>query len=161
MKFLHLVLEGMIECSFQSLHGQKKISWLINNGLFIGMSSLDSYLEHHTFICRTPAIIASMPVEDIYKWDYDMFYSLVLMQTRKMRSARSQVISQYLESTQNKLIRLLLELGGEPRYISNQEIPLIVSASRQELADIVGISREHTSKLIRNLQKRALLKISG
>lgn len=161
MKALHLVVDGTIECSYISPTGQKKISGLIENGIFIGMSSLDGYIDHHTFTCRVPSVVASMPSERLSQWDNDMLFSLVLMQTKKVRTIGNQLINQYLEPTQVRIARLLLELGGVPKEVGGHEIPLIVNVNKQDVADFIGTTREHCSKVMGEMQKGQLITLKG
>lgn len=156
MKALHVVLDGVVECSFQNAD-QKRVVWIVKNGMFIGMSSLDGYLGHHTFSCRTSAIVASMPAEDISKWSHDMFLALAEMQTRKAYTAANQVNAQYLEPAHMKVARLLLELSRSTGSGGAQDIPLIVHITKQGIAEQVGISREHATKIIGAMQRSGLL----
>ena len=161
MKALHMLVNGIIECSFTSASGQRKITGLLENGTFIGMSALDGYLGHHTFVCRTPSVIASMPVERLKDWSREMLLSLVIMQTEKTRTVGHQILHQYLEPTQVRLARLLLELAGPAREAAGQEIPSIVSIAKQEAADFIGVSREHLTKVMGEMRKNELLTVRG
>ena len=161
MHSLHLVVSGVIECSFVSSTGQKKITGFMESGVFIGMSALDGYLNHHTFSCRTSAVVASAQVEKIDSWDTDMLMSLVMIQTNKVRLSTNQIIDQYLEPVQVKTARLLLELAGPPKEAGGHEVPLIVNITKQDVADSLGVSREHASKVLSEMQKSGILELHG
>jgi len=161
MDAFYLVIEGIIECSFRNEHGQKKIVGLVDKGMLIGMSGLDSYREHHTFSCRTPAIVAVMQKERINEWSREMLYSLIHMQTEKMRSAISHILGQYLDPVEARIARLLLEAGTASASIANVDIPMRVTFSKKEISEIVGSTRERVSQVMSEMQRSGAFTLKG
>ena len=72
MQRLHLILEGEVECCHVLEGHINKIDMIASAGAFIGMSALDSYTRHHSFICRTNCMIASQPKTAIFDWDKEI-----------------------------------------------------------------------------------------
>ena len=161
MQRLHLILEGEVECCHVLEGHINKIDMIASAGAFIGMSALDSYTRHHSFICRTNCMIASQPKTAIFDWDKEMLISLITAQTHKMRIFIQQTIDCYLSSAGRQLLYLLLEMGGKPRFAGRKELPVMLEVSQKTIADILGISRVQVMNLLKNMEADHIIETRG
>lgn len=157
---LYLVLKGTVESYFENEAGKQKITSISQRGMLVGISSMNDYAGHHTLRCRTEAIVAVAPKEVIYQWDSEMLVALIQMQTRKIRTAFSQMINQSTQSIENRMLRLFLENGCDEEH-TGYEIPVGIQFSKQEVASIVGSTRERVNQIMNGLEKRQLIRTDG
>ena len=160
MDYLYLVLKGSVESYFENESGRQKITSICQRGVLVGLTGLNDYMEHHTMRCRTSAIVAVAPKETVYQWDSDMLMALIQMQTRKMKTAFAQMIHQVAQTIEGRILRLLLEAASEDEA-KEYEIPVNIVFSRQEIASIVGSTRERVGQVLNELQNEKLLEIDG
>ena len=104
--------------------------------------------------------MAVAPKETVYQWDSDMLMALIQMQTRKMKTAFAQMIHQVAQTIEGRILRLLLEAASEDEA-KEYEIPVNIVFSRQEIASIVGSTRERVGQVLNELQNEKLLEIDG
>ena len=157
---LYLVLKGSVESYFENGSGRQKITSICQRGVLVGLTGLNDYMEHHTMRCRTSAIVAVAPKETVYQWDSEMLMALIQMQTRKMKTAFAQMIHQVAQTIEGRILRLLLEAASQDEA-KEYEIPVNIVFSRQEIASIVGSTRERVGQVLNELQNEKLLEIDG
>lgn len=157
---LYLVLKGSVESYFENDSGRQKITSICQRGVLVGLTGLNDYKGHHTLRCRTSVIVAVAPKEVVYQWDSEMLMALIQMQTRKMKTAFAQMIHLSTQTIEGRILRLLLEAAREEEA-KEYEIPVNIVFSRQEIASIVGSTRERVGQVLNELQNEKLLEIDG
>ena len=157
---LYLILKGTVEFYFES-EGKQKITSVITRGTLIGMAGLNEYEEHHTARCRTSVIVGAMKKDEIYNWDRDMILTLIKLQTRKIRAAYSQMLSQSFETIDVRILNFLLEAGMNEENQHMIELPTSIEFSKQEIANLVSSTRERVSQVMNSLQRDGLVEIDG
>ena len=158
---LYLVLRGTVEVSYTNEEGQTKIAAIIHRGALSGVAGLNRYWGHHTHTCRTPAMAAVLPKEAVYQWDSEMLLTLIRMQTRKMELAFQQLKENSTVSVRDRLVRLLLERGRMERLLLPVELPVRFPFQKQELANLIGSTRERVGQVLRELQDEGLVEVEG
>ena len=160
VELLYLVLKGTVESYFENDSGRQKITSISQRGVLVGLTGLNDYAGHHTLRCRTSVIVAVAPKETVYQWDSEMLTALIQMQTRKIKTAFAQMIHQSTQTIESRILRLLLEAGHEEET-TEYEIPVNIVFSRQEIASIVGSTRERVGQVMNELQNQKLLERDG
>lgn len=157
---LYLVLKGSIESYFENESGKQKITSICQRGMLVGLTGLNDYTGHHTLRCRSSAIVAVAPKEIVYQWDSEMLMALIQMQTRKIKTAFAQIIHQSTQTIERRILGLFLEAGNDD-VKTEYEIPVNIVFSRQEIANIVGSTRERVGQIMNDLEKRKLIDVDG
>lgn len=118
-----------------------------------------------------PATAATMADSEIYLIRRDDFLEVVrrhpeiaikviVLLGQRLRQALNLVRDLSFKQVPHRLAGLLLKLGKEYGEETEKGVLINLSLSRQELADIVGTSRETVTRELKKLEREGLLKVN-
>lgn len=163
---LYYILEGTLTVSVTDENGREMILAYLSEGEFFGELGVYDEGEQHrsaSVKTRTDCVIGQM--------DYKRFHELAKIYPSLMKALDAQVASR-LRSTTKKVLDLafldvtgrvascLLDLCKLPEAIQVED-GVQLKISRQEIARIVGCSREMAGRILKDMQDMGLIHAQG
>ncbi|MBB5014437.1 cAMP-activated global transcriptional regulator CRP [Rehaibacterium terrae] len=167
---LYYVMSGSLSIISEEPDGRELVLGYINAGEFIGEMGLFVYAEQREVLLRTrtPCELAEISYERLHQ----LFATSLAAECPRILYAIGAQISKRLLDTSRKasrlafldvtgrIVRTLLDLCQEPDAMSHPQGTQI-KVSRQELARIVGCSREMAGRVLKQLQEQGMLHARG
>jgi CRP/FNR family transcriptional regulator len=162
---IYMLCQGRVKLSTCSRDGKVIILRVAEAGEVLGLSANVSDLNHET----TAQVLEPCQINFVRKTD---FLSLLAQNTEACFSAVKQISNEYFSAyTQvrsfglshtaaDKLAKLLLELG-KANSNGNGGIHLKMRYTHEELAQMIGASRETVTRLLKSFRDRKLIKGKG
>jgi len=162
---LYLILEGSVSVMLEDDEGREIVLAYLNSGDFFGEMCL--FPEHQT----RSAIVNSRTATLVAQLGYDTFRTFAHQHPEIMFVIAEQ-LSVRLRDTSRRLgdlafldvagraARALLDLSEDPEAKSTPK-GVQVRTSRQELARIVGCSREMAGRVLKRLQENGIVSVQG
>jgi CRP/FNR family cyclic AMP-dependent transcriptional regulator len=162
---LYLILEGSVSVMLEDNEGREIVLAYLNGGDFFGEMCL--FPEHAT---RT-AIVNSRVATLVAQLNYDAFRSFVSQHPEimfviaeqlsvRLRDTSRRMADLAFLDVQGRTARALLEMAEAPEAKPGIKGTL-VKVSRQELARIVGCSREMAGRVLKRLEENGILSMQG
>ncbi len=162
---LYLILEGSVSVMLEDDEGREIVLAYLNAGDFFGEMCL--FPEHAT---RT-AIVNSRVATLVGQLGYDAFRGFVHQHPEimfviaeqlsiRLRDTSRRMADLAFLDVQGRTARALLELAAAPEAKPGLR-GTIVRVSRQELARIVGCSREMAGRVLKRLEENGILSMQG
>ena len=162
---LYLILEGSVSVMLEDDEGREIVLAYLNAGDFFGEMCLCP--EHAT---RT-AIVNSRVATLVAQLGYDAFRGFVHQHPEimfviaeqlsiRLRDTSRRMADLAFLDVQGRTARALLELSTAPEAKPGLR-GTIVRVSRQELARIVGCSREMAGRVLKRLEENGILSMQG
>ena len=162
---VYMLCQGRIKLSTYSKDGKALILRIAEAGELLGLSSAISDSPHEA----TAEVLDQCQINFVRRLDLLRFLqekaeaglSALRQLSRNYHTAYTQVCSLGLSATVgDKLIKLLLgwcpSSGG-----SNGKINLRLTFSHEEIAEMIGTSRETVTRLLKELRERDLITVEG
>lgn len=167
---LYYVINGSLSIISEEPDGRELVLGYINAGDFIGEMGLFVHAEQREVLLRTRT--ACELAEISYERLHQLFATTLAAECPRILYAIGAQISKRLLDTSRKasrlafldvtgrIVRTLLDLCQEPDAMSHPQGTQI-KVSRQELARIVGCSREMAGRVLKQLQEQGMLHARG
>jgi CRP/FNR family cyclic AMP-dependent transcriptional regulator len=162
--YVVLIVSGIVKISRSSSDGRVKTLALLRANDFFGEMAL--FLPGHersaTAEALTECRVITLEQPDFEKLLRDVpAISLHIIQTlaHRLQAANRQIKTLALGDAQSKLADLLLWLKDE-FAAPGSDLP-VIPLTHQELADLAGLSRETTTRLLNALAKKGLVALSS
>jgi CRP/FNR family cyclic AMP-dependent transcriptional regulator len=162
---LYLILEGSVSVMLEDHEGREIVLAYLNSGDFFGEMCL--FPEHQT---RT-AIVNSRVATLVAQLGYDAFRSFANQHPDIMFVIAEQLALRLRDTSRRlsdlafldvagRAARALLDLAEDPEA---KQTPrgVMVRTSRQELARIVGCSREMAGRVLKRLEENGIVSMTG
>jgi CRP/FNR family cyclic AMP-dependent transcriptional regulator len=154
---VYFVLNGSLKVLVSDEDGREVILTIINQGEVFGeMGVLDAAPRSATVTAVAASdliVIAQSDFRQIMANNFDVCLRLMCNMARRLRDADRKIESLALMDVYGRVARLLLDMA-EP-YGENSIIRKKVS--KQDIARMIGASREMVSRVMKDLQGRGLL----
>lgn len=159
---LFILLSGSAKVLNSDEEGREVILAVLGAGEFFGeMGLIDGSARSADVVAQESCEMLMMNREDLHRCMQDNFQvALKIMQilVQRLRGADSKIESLALLDVYGRVARLLLDLSSqddEGRRVVTRKI------SKQEMARMVGASREMVSKVVRNLERSGYICYEG
>ncbi len=160
--YMYVLREGQVKVTKLSSDGREKILELLEAGDFFGeMSLLDSAPRSATVKTMTAARVLALSRNDflsLLRRSPDLAMAVVQELTRRLRQVDEQASSlsfqRVKERTQGVLVRLAREDPGQGQRATP---PL----THQQIADMIGTSRETVTRVVKGLKQDGWLRQEG
>jgi CRP-like cAMP-binding protein len=160
--YMYIIVEGRVKVTKLSGDGREKILELLDVGDFFGeMSLLDEYPRSASVKALSDVRIMALARNDflgLLTKSPDLALSVIQELTRRIRQVDEQASSlsfqRVKERTQGLLVRLAREEGGEGR----RSTPVL---THQQIADMIGTSRETVTRAVKGLKAEGWLEQEG
>lgn len=167
----HFVVDGMIEIYKLERDGRKKTLYFCKKGDFFGFQILsDSCLPIATARACTDSELIAIPKESFFTAMHTSpeFVDMITKYLYNLISVlANETVSSAFYATAQRVPMLLLSLGrdeldsredGKPDESDSAAEPLIVKYSNDDIANILGISRNSVTSSISRLQEQGIVK---
>ena len=142
--------------------GKRKIVLVLGPGTLLNnhiLSNRPSTTSCDTIDNSTILIISKDKMHELMKEDFSLVQGLMRSQERKMHRLQRQVINSVGNiHMERKLAAKLWKLGRDFGIPRGEETEIDIRISVSMLADMLGTSRENTSRLLRNMIEQGLIR---
>ena len=154
---LYIILSGRARVTTSDTRGREVILAVLNAGDYVGeMSLIDNEPHSATVRCEVQCDVLILGRTEFARClpeNSSLSYAIMRGLVQRPRSADRQIESLALLDVYGRVARALLdmaEMEGEHKMIRNK-------VSRQDLAKIVGASREMVSRVMKDLEERGMI----
>ena len=164
--YMYVLLEGRVQVSKLSDDGREKILHFLEAGDFVGeMSLLDNAPRSASVRALTDTRILALSRADflnVMRRSPDLAMAVVQELTRRLRDTNEQASSlsfqRVKERTKGLLVRLAKDPDREGEYGGRRVTPTL---THQQIADMIGTSRETVTRALKGLKEQGWLKQDG
>lgn len=145
-----VVDEGRIAMTQRSIDGRESVIALMERGDLFGemplFDGLGRSTEARALEPSTVTIIGYGPVRELYESRPQLLWSVVAMLSNRLRSTDAALADSVFLDVTGRTAKRLLELAGD-------EDEFVLPVTQEELAGMVGASRERVNKAIASFVK--------
>jgi len=162
---LYLILEGSVSVLVEDEDGREMVLAYLNPGEFFGEMCLfpDQMVRTAIVRTRTPTLVAEVGFEAFRGFNHqhpDIMFEVAGQLAARLRDTSRRLRDLTFLDVAGRVARALLDLTQEPDAKSNPK-GMVVRISRQELARIVGCSREMAGRVLKKLEEDGLVICQG
>ena len=162
---LYLILEGSVSVLVEDKDGREMVLAYLNPGEFFGEMCLFPEQQTRTAIVRTrsPTLVAEVGYQQFRAFNRehpDIMFEVAGQLASRLRDTSRRLRDLTFLDVAGRLARALLDLTQQPDAKSSSK-GILVKVSRQELARIVGCSREMAGRVLKKLEEDGLVSTSG
>jgi CRP-like cAMP-binding protein len=162
--YMYLIQEGQVKVTKMSDDGREKILEFLSDGDFVGeMALLDRQVRSASVKTTRPCVLLALSRQDflgLVRRSPDISLELLRALSRRLRETDEQIRGLLFERVEGRTRRILARLARDP--IPGQAGRLATqSMTHQQLADLVGTSRETITRVIKELKDEGWLIQSG
>jgi CRP/FNR family cyclic AMP-dependent transcriptional regulator len=154
---LYMILSGRLKVMMSDSDGKEVILSILGVGEFFGeMGLIDDSPRSASVVAIEACELLSITKRDFKKClaeNFEMAMAVMRGLVRRLREADRKIGSLALLDVYGRVARTLLdmsEMEGEVKIIRNK-------VSRQDLAKVVGASREMVSRVMKDLEERGII----
>ncbi len=162
--YMYFIQQGQVKVTKTSADGREKILEMLADGDFFGeMALLDRGSRSASIKTTRPCVLLALSRQDflsLMRRNPEISLALIQEQTRRLREADEQIRSLLFERVERRTRRSLQRLARDPH--PTREGYLRTSAvTHQQLADLVGTSRETVTRVLKALREEGWLEQEG
>ncbi|MFS8534664.1 MAG: Crp/Fnr family transcriptional regulator [Limnochordales bacterium] len=162
---LYFICSGRVKVYRVSADGREQILHLLGDGDPIAVVPFfDGGAYPANAEVLTDAEIAFIRFEDferIARANPSILLRMLRLLAQRLRRAQEQIASLALKSVGGRLAQRLLDLADRHGVPVPGGIQVDLQLSRQELGNLIGASRETTTRLLQQLQREKLIRLEG
>jgi CRP/FNR family cyclic AMP-dependent transcriptional regulator len=161
---LYVILSGRVQVVMRDEHGREVILAILGAGDHFGeMALIDDERRSATVVVREPCEAVVLSRADFVRsleQNFDMTMAVACGLVKRLRDADNRIASLALLDVYGRVARVLLEMS-EDREPPDESRVVEGRLSRQDIAKMVGASREMVSRVMRDLQSRGYVEMKG
>ncbi len=163
-EYMYLIQEGQVKVTKMSEDGRQKILEILSPGDFFGeMTLLDREPRSASIKTTHPCVLLALSRQDFLRLlerNLDIGMELLRVLSLRLREADEQVRALLFERVEARTRRVLLRLAREsaPQDPTRR---ITAPVTHQELADMVGTSRETVTRVLKELREEGWLRKEG
>ncbi|MGC1305325.1 MAG: Crp/Fnr family transcriptional regulator [Caulobacteraceae bacterium] len=155
---LYAVVSGEVRLVNYPELGKQLLGLILRPGRWFGeLSVIDSGPRPHDAICVGPTLVLRVPMPDIValgREDSELYRDIAILSCQHQRLALDRIALMWGHSSTERLVRLLDDFA-----IPDAETGARVVVIKQEdLAGMVGVSRQRLNQLLRRLETAAMIR---
>jgi CRP/FNR family cyclic AMP-dependent transcriptional regulator len=158
---LYIVISGRLKVLMSDEQGREVILSLLGPGEFFGeMGLLDDSPRSASVVTQEPCDLLSISKTDFKRSLMENFdLSLMVMRglVKRLREADRKIGSLALMDVYGRVARLLLEMAED---IGGEKV-IVKKLSKQDIAKMIGASREMVSRVMKDLQLGGYIEVRG
>lgn len=155
--YVFLVLTGSLKAIVSDEDGREVILSIINQGeLFGEMGMFDEQLRSATVVAVVASDLVLIHKNDlcrVMQANFDVSWRIMCNLAERLRNADRKIESLALMDVYGRVARLLLELSEDV----GDETVVTRKLSKQDIARMIGASREMVSRVMKDLLQRGLI----
>ncbi len=166
---LYYIIEGSVNVQAENESGDEIILAHLNEGDFFGEAGLFDFL--HTdeskrtawVIARSKCVIAEISYQQFHKMareDPTVMFLLTSQIFSRLRKTSHKVRDLIFLDVKGRIAHCLLELAKEPDAMTHPD-GMQIKSTRQDIAKMVGCSREMAGRVMKELEDEDLISAHG
>lgn len=162
---IHYIIKGSVAVYIEDEQGREMIISYLNKGDFFGELGLFDEISRRSAWVRAKSDceVAEMSYERFLSLarDHQSLWFLLGNQLAVRLRATTQKVGDlaFLDVT-GRVARILLELAKQPDAMTHPD-GMMVRITRQEIAQLVGCSREMSGRVLKDLEEKGLVEAEG
>jgi CRP-like cAMP-binding protein len=163
-EYMYVIREGQVKVSKMSDDGREKVLEILGPGDFVGeMALLDQSLRSASVKSVSDCVLLALSRNDfmaLLRRNPEIALELIREQTRRLRETDEEVRGLLFERVEGRTRRVLLRMATHtlPDYPDRLATEAV---THQQLADVVGTSRETITRVVKGLKRRGWLTQHG
>jgi CRP-like cAMP-binding protein len=162
--YMYLIQEGQVKVTKMSEDGREKILEIFDSGDFFGdMSLLDRQPRSASIKTTKACVLMALSRQDflgLLRQNPDVSVQVLQEFSRRLRDADEQIRSLLFERVEGRTRQLLVRMAREP-VEDRPERRATAAITHQQLADLIGTSRETVTRVIKELKETGWLEQEG
>jgi CRP-like cAMP-binding protein len=162
--YMYIIEEGQVKVTKMSEDGREKILEILGPGDFHGeMALLDRAPRSASVKTTTPCVLLALSRLDflgLLKQNHELTLELIRELARRLREADEQIRGLSFERVESRARRLLTRLAKE-KAPAHPDRMATSPITHQQLADLVGTSRETITRVVKELKDSGWLEQEG
>lgn len=162
--YMYLIQEGQVKVTKMSEDGREKILEMLGPGDFFGeMALLDREPRSASVKTTTACVLLALSRLDflgLLKQDHELTLELLRELARRIRETDEQIRGLSFERVESRARRLLARLAKE-KLPARSDRMATSPITHQQLADLVGTSRETITRIVKDLKDEGWLEQEG
>ncbi|NKF21364.1 cyclic nucleotide-binding domain-containing protein [Solimonas marina] len=162
---IYLILEGTVSVMLEDENGREIVVAYLGPGDFFGEVCLFPEQRSRTAIVRsrTPTLAAELSYEAFMKFyasNPDIMFELAGQLANRLRDTTRRLADLAFLDVATRMERTLTELTAKREAVEHKR-GVLIRTSRQELARLVGCSREMAGRVLKKLEDDGILTTEG
>jgi CRP-like cAMP-binding protein len=162
--YMYLIQEGQVKVTKMSEDGREKILEILSAGDFVGeMSLLDREPRSASVKTTRACLLLALSRQDflgLLRENPEISMEMICELTRRIRETDEQIRGLLFERVEGRTRRILLRMAKDP-IAGNPERMATPTITHQQLADLVGTSRETITRVVKELKDAGWLAQEG
>lgn len=159
-KHLFLVQNGLVKIFFTAPGRRRKTVALLKTGDFFGeMALLDGKVRSANAMALKPSRVLVIHKKDfraLLSKDHDLMFLVLRTLSERLRRADEQIRALIFKNVHGRVVKTLLDMAAEGKA-EGGGVLLAHPMTRQELAEIVGTTREPVTRSLGMLRRAGLI----
>ena len=159
--FLYIIISGRLKVMMSDDEGREVILAILGANEFFGeMGLLDDSPRSASVVALEPCELLSLSKRDFKKCLLDNFeLSMTVMRglVKRLREADGKIGSLALMDVYGRVARLLLEMS---EIVDGRKV-VTKKLAKQDIAKMIGASREMVSRVMKDLQSGGIIEVRG
>ncbi len=160
---VYFVSSGRVKISTTTADGKEKIIHFMQTGQVFGEVVLfESGPYPATATAAEDSAVGILRNRDLFsllKENNDLAVSLLRLLSRRLRMAQSQLRDLALKDAFTRVGELVLQLAEQSGDFRPEGAHLLLSATREELANLAGTTRETFTRMLGELKREGLIRV--
>lgn len=161
---LYYVIKGSVTVVIEDDEGREMIVAYLNDGDFFGeMGLFDDKARSAWVVAKTECELAEINYGQFRKLaqdDSEILFSLATQMATRLRDTSKKVIDLAFLDVTGRIAHTLMELCKQPDAMTHPD-GMQIRITRQEIAKIVGCSREMAGRVLKDLEQHGLITAHG
>lgn len=162
---IYLVLEGSVSILLEDDEGREMVLAFLNRGEFFGEMCLFPEQRSRTAIVRSrlPTLVAEMSYQAFHAFssaDPQIIFEVAGQLAARLRDTSKRLGDLAFLDVAGRMAHALLTLCRQPDAVAHPRGTL-VRISRQELARLIGCSREMSGRVLKKLEEDGMVSTQG
>ena len=162
---LYYILEGSVSVIIEDSDGHELVLAYLNEGDFFGeMGLFDEATQRSAWVtARTECTVAETRYEDFKAMSQHtpgVLFAVAGQLAERLRRTSEKVHDLAFLDVTGRVARTLLDLAQEPDAMTHPD-GMQIKVTRQEIARIVGCSREMVGRVLKDLEDKGLINAHG
>lgn len=164
-KFMYIVREGRVKVSMASGDGRERITGLLEAGEFFGeLALIDGYPRSATVTALVPTRVSALSRNDfldLLSRSPDLSMELIRVLVARLRESDHQAAAMSFLGVKERTKRALLHLASSNPGAAPGRPEFGPPVTHQQIADLVGSSRETVTRAIQQLKQTGEVEQQG
>lgn len=161
---LYYIIEGSVSVMIEGDDGHEMVLTYLNKGDFIGEMGLFLTEERSALVkTRTECKLAEITYGEFHRISADdpkLIFQVAAQMAARLRQTSQKMADLAFLDVAGRIAHTLLDLSEQPDAMTHPE-GMQIKITRQEIAKMVGCSREMAGRVLKELEEQGLLTAHG